>query len=103
MPVRVFGGARPRVAGGQFGLQRIGAARSAQRIRARQRRQPAADQQGIPAAAVLVHQQDRPALRIGARMQPGSLQLHQGGQPMHLGLCRGQLGQDAAQAQGFIA
>ena len=55
--------ARPRVAGGDRGLQRVGAERAAERLGAVQRRQAAADQQPVPAAAVLVEQQHRLARR----------------------------------------
>ena len=53
------GVARARVAGGDRGLQRVGARRAAQRLGALQRRQPAADEELVPPAAVLVQQQDR--------------------------------------------
>jgi len=47
------------VAGGDRRLQRVGALRAAQRLGARQRAQAAADQQLVPACAVLLQQTDR--------------------------------------------
>ena len=64
-----------RVAGGDRGLERIGPRAAAERLGARQRRQPAADQQLVPRRAVLLEQQHRLAVRAGARARsatPGS-------------------------------
>ena len=79
------------------------AERAAQRFGARQRGQPAPDQQRIPAAAVLVHQQYRPALGVGAGGQARGLQLHQRDQAVRLAVAERQLRQDAAQAQRLVA
>ena len=91
------------MAGGDGGLQRVGperpAALRAQGLGTLQRQQAAADQQPVPAAAVLLHQQHRSALRIDARRGARGLQFHQRDQAVHLGLARRQFGQHAAQAQ----
>ncbi|KAG0926400.1 hypothetical protein G6F31_018407 [Rhizopus arrhizus] len=91
-PIGVLRRAGARMAGRQFGLQGIRAQRPALGGRPRQRRQPAPDQQGVPAAAVLLHQQHRAALRIGAGRQAGGLQFHQRHQPMHLAFARSHAG-----------
>ena len=56
------------MAGRERGLQAVGPERAA-RLRSRQRRQAAPDQQAIPAATILRHQQYRLPLRIDARRQ----------------------------------
>ena len=63
----VVGGARARVARGDRGLQRVRAARAAERLGALERREPAPDQQLVPARAVLIEQQDRLAVAADAR------------------------------------
>ena len=63
--------ARPRVAGGDGGLQHVrprGPRRPAERLGPRQRRKPAPDQEPVPARAVLVEQQDR--LAVAGRHAP---------------------------------
>ena len=65
--------------------------------------QPAPDQQPVPARAVLVEQQDGLAVGPDARPRPRGLQLHQRDEPVHLGLARRQLGEDAAEAQRLLA
>ena len=57
----------PRVAGGDRGLQGVRARRPPERLGALERREAAADQQLIPARAVLIEQQDRLARRADAR------------------------------------
>ena len=59
---------RARMAGGDAGLQRVGPERVAAQpaLGALQRRQAAADQQVVPARAVLVAQQHRAALGVDA-------------------------------------
>ena len=67
--------ARPRMAGGDRRLQRVGPERAAELLGALERRQPAADQQAIPARAVLIQQQHRLAVGADARARrarPGS-------------------------------
>jgi len=64
-PVRRFRRQRPRVAGGDGGLQRI-RPEGTEAAGALQRREAAADQQPVPARAVLVHQQDGRAVRSRA-------------------------------------
>ena len=92
------------VAGGDRGLQRVGAerrrpVRSARSSAASPRR----DQEPVPAAAVLVGQQHRLAVGPDPGAQPRGLDLHQRDQAVHLGLLRRQLGQDAAQPQRLLA
>ena len=74
-----------------------------QGLGALERRQPAANQQLVPAGPVLVGQQDRLAARPDAGGRPGCLDLHQRHQAVHLGLARGEPGQDPAQPQGVLA
>ena len=55
-------------------------------LRALERREAAADQQLVPARAVLLEQQDRLAVAADARAEPRGLDLHQRDQAVHLGL-----------------
>ena len=91
------------MAGGDRGLQRVRAVLAAELFRARQRGQAPADQQLVPPRAVLIQQQHRLAGRPGTGRDPGGLDFHQGHQPVHLGLGRGELSQQAAQPQCFGA
>ena len=59
LPVRVLRRARPGVAGGERGLQRVGPVGAAQRLGACQGGEAAADQQLVPAGAVLLGQRER--------------------------------------------
>jgi hypothetical protein len=68
-----------------------------------QRGQPAPDQQPVPAAAVLVQQQHRFAVRPRAGALARGLDLHQRHQAVHFAFFRRQLGQHAAQAQRLAA
>ena len=79
-------GARPRVAGGDRGLQRVRPERAAELLGARERGEAAADEQLVPARAVLVEQQDRLARRPDARAEARRLDLHQRDQAVHLRL-----------------
>ena len=81
---------RAGMAGGDGGLQRVRAVRAAERLGAVERGQAAADEQLVPARAVLVEQQHRLA-RPGAGREPGRLDLHQRRQPVHLRLGRREL------------
>ena len=74
-----------------------------QRLGAVEGGQAAPDQQAVPAAAVLVEQQDGLARGAHAGAQAGRLDLHQRDQAVHLGLARRQLGEDAPEAQGVLA
>ena len=93
----------PGMAGRDRGLQRVRPARTAQELGAPQRREPAPDQQPVPAPAVLVGQQHRRAVRADARLQPRGLQLHQRHEPVHLRLVGRQLRQDPPQPQRLVA
>ncbi len=103
----VLGGSRARMTGGDGGLQRIGAEPVAGllglRLGLSERSKAAADQQLVPARAVLVEQQDRLSRGTGPRLQARGLDLHQGDEAMHLGFAGSQAGQDAAEAQRFLA
>ena len=95
--------ARAGVAGGDRGLQRVGAAGAAERLGALERGEAAADEQLIPARAVLIEQQDRLARRADARAEPRRLDLHQRDEAVDLGLVGRELGEDAAEAQRVLA
>src|SRR5271166_6307933 len=90
-PVCLLGAQGASVAGGNGGLQYVGTARAAELLSPLQRSQPAADQELIPARAVLVEEKDGFSGRAGARTRTGRLNLHQCRQAMHLGLLRHQL------------
>ena len=85
------------------GLQRVGAAAAAERLGPVERLQPAADQQQVPARAVLVEQQDRLALRADPRPDPRRLDLHQRDEAVDLGLVRGEPGEDPPEPQRVLA
>ncbi len=91
------------MAGRDRRLQRIGPERIALRPGPRQRREAAADQELVPARAVLVEEEHGLAARIDACPQARGLDLHQRNEAVHFGLLRHELGQDAAQAQGVLA
>ena len=97
------GVARPRVAGGDRGLERVRAEAPGEGLGAVEGREAAPDQQAVPAAAVLVEQQDRLARGAHPGAQARRLDLHQRDQAVHLGLARGQPGEDAPEAQGVLA
>ena len=60
-------------------------------------------EQLIPARAVLIEQQDRLARRADPRARARRLDLHQRDEAVDLRLLRGELGQDAAEAQRVLA
>ena len=103
LPVGLLGRPRPGVAGGDRGLQRVGAGAVAERLGSRQRRETAADQQLIPQRPVLIQEQDRLSRRADARPRARRLDLHQRDEPVHFRFVRHQLGQDAPEPQRFIA
>ena len=68
-----------------------------------ERREPAADQQLVPAGAVLIQQQHRLAIGPAPRGEARGLDLHERHEAVHLRLGGRQLGEDAAQAQRLLA
>ena len=102
-PVRLLGRPRARVTGRDRALERVRAVGAPERLGPRQRRQPAPDEQRIPARAVLVEQQDRLSRRPRARARARRLDLHQRDEAVHLRLVRSQLGQDPPQTQRVLA
>jgi hypothetical protein len=89
--------------GGDRGLQHVRPRRLPDRLGARQRRQAAADEQPVPARAVLVEQQHRLSGRADARLEARGPDLHHRNEAVHLRLLRRELGEDAAQAQRVLA
>jgi hypothetical protein len=63
----------------------------------------AADEQVIPACAVLIEQKHRLSARAYARRKTRRLDLHEGDEAMDLRLLAGEPGQDPAEAQRFLA
>ena len=102
-PVRFIRRTRPRMTGRDRGLQHIGSALRAEPLGTLERAEPAADQEVVPAGAVLLEQQDRRAVRGGACTEPRSLDFHQRDEPMHLRLGGRQLGKNAPQPQRLLA
>src|SRR6266446_10630455 len=92
-------GARPCVAGGDRGLERIRTEPSAELLGALERGETAAHEQVIPARAVLIEQEDRLARRADPRERARRLDLHQRDEAVDLGLIRNELGHDAAETQ----
>jgi hypothetical protein len=91
------------MADGDGGLHDIRAGRLAEPLGAQQRREAPADQELVPAAAVLLQQRDGLSGRAEPRPQARRLDLHQRHQAVHLGVTRAELGQHAAQAERLVA
>ncbi len=72
-------------------------------VSARERREAAADEEPIPARAVLVEQQDGLSGRADPRHRARRLDLHERDEPVHLGLLGEEPGQDAAEPERVIA
>ncbi len=102
-PIGVFGAARACVAGGDRGLQLIRAAGAAELFRAFKRGKATLDEQPVPMRTVLIEQQDRRAVSVGARVQARGLDFHQGDEPMYFAVVRGEFGENAAEAQRLLA
>ena len=96
VPVGIGRAARARMAGRKCGLQRIGAV-APESFGAGQRVKASADQQLVPACAVLLGQRYEGAVRADARRQARCLDFHQGQQAEHLGILGHQPRQHAAQ------
>ena len=103
LPVGLFAGARPRMAGGDGGLQGVGAGRGAELLGTIECSKAAANEQLIPAAAVLIEQQDGLARRAEARSGTRGLNFHQRDQTVDLRLGGREAGEDAAEAQCIFA
>jgi hypothetical protein len=73
------------VAGRDGRLQAI-RARGLDRARALEPREPARDQRAIPALAVLIGEEHRVAATVRARRDARRRQLHEGDEPLRLGL-----------------
>ena len=85
-PVRLAESARACVAGGDRGLQRVRSVDAAESLGALQGGEAAADQELVPAGAVLLGKKNRRAIRRSARGQTRRLDLHQRKQAEDLGL-----------------
>ena len=83
-------------------LQCVGAGRTRRRG-ALQGLEAAADENVVPAPAILVEQQHRLAARADARSQARGLDLHQRDQAVHLGLLRREPCEDAPETQRVLA
>src|SRR5439155_512472 len=76
-PVRLRGGTRSRVAGGDRGLQRVRAERAAELLGPLECGETTMDEDVIPARAVLIEEQDGLSRRADARARARGLDLHQ--------------------------
>jgi hypothetical protein len=103
VPVGLLRRPRAGVAGGDGGLEPVGAEAAAERLGPLERRQSAADEQLIPAPPVLIQQKHGLSRGADAGAQAGRLDLHQGDQPVHFRLVRRELREDPAQSQGLLA
>ncbi len=87
--------------------RRVGPERTAlplgARLGAREGGEAAADQELVPARAVLIEQQDGLARGAGPRLEARGLDLHQRDEAVDLRLVGRQLGQDAAESQRLLA
>ena len=91
------------MAGGDPGLQGVGAEGPAELLGARERGEAPADEEAVPAPAVLIEEEDRLAGRTDPRPRPRGLDLHQRDQAVDLRLGGHQPGEDAPEAQRLVA
>src|SRR5262245_24856132 len=94
---------RPRVAGGDRGLQSIRPERASERFSALQRRKAATDEELIPSCPVLLEKRDDLSRGARPRPRPRCLNLHQRDEAVDLRLLRNKPDEDAPQAQRLIA
>src|SRR2546421_8801893 len=99
----VSSGAGSDVTGGDRGLQGVRPEHAAESLGPLKRGQTAADEDLIPARAILIQQQDGLARGPGPRARARGLDLHQSDQAVDLRLLRNQLGQDAAETERLFA
>lgn len=102
-PVGGGGLAGARVAGGDRGLEGVGAVRPAERLRPREGREAAGDLGSVPEATVLLEEQHRRAAGVLARRRARRVELHERDEPVHLGLGRRELREHAPEAEGLLA
>src|SRR5947207_2042293 len=98
-PVRVRSAPRPCMARGDRGLERIGPESTAELLRSGQCGEAATDMERIPAAAVLIEQEDDLSGRSDSRARPRRLNLHQRDEAVNLGLVWRESGQDSAKTK----
>src|SRR5262249_57340463 len=99
-PCRGPRGGVPRCNGA---LQHVRTRHAAQRLRALERLEAAADQELVPARAILIKQEHRLARWSGPRAQARGLQLHESNQAMNFRLGRGKVGQVEAWHELMLA
>src|SRR5438105_3277953 len=102
-PVRLRRGASACVTGGDGSLQGVGPERPAERLGALERGETTANEELIPARAVLIEQQDGLPRWTDPRPRPRRLDLHQPDEAVNLRLLRYELGQDAPETQRVLA
>src|SRR5207248_9014586 len=102
-PVGLCRGARPRMAGGDGGLQRIRAARAAELLRAVQGCETALDEQLIPERPILIEKEDGFARRADSRPQARRLDLHQRSEAVDFRLPGEETGEDATEPERILA
>jgi len=103
LPVRFGWRAGASVAGGDLGLQEIGAAGGGDFMSAFDRGEPAVYQDLIPLGAVLIEEQDWFAGGIDAGAATGGLDLHEGDQAVDFRFLRSEFGKYAAEAERVLA
>ena len=91
------------MAGGDGGLQRVGAPGISQLVSPGQRGLAPPDVEPVPPASVLVEQQDGRAGGASAGAQAGGLELHEGDEAVHLSFVRHEGGEHAAEAKRLAA
>ena len=96
--------ARAGVAGGDRGLERVGAGRAAELLGARERGEAATDQELVPARAVLVEEQDRLSRDGPTRALDRDAWISMSAtRPWTSGSRGRELGEDAAEPQRLLA
>jgi hypothetical protein len=91
------------VAGGDLGLEEIGAAGGVDFMSAFDCGEASADEEEVPVGSVLIEEEDWFAGRADAGSGAGSLDLHEGDQAVDFGFLRGKFGEDAAEAERVFA
>jgi hypothetical protein len=103
VPIRVGGSDGAGMAGGDGGLENIGAGLSGELLSMGESGEAAADEELVPAGAILIKEEDGLAGGCDAGVKAGGLNLHQGDEAVDLGFVGSEFGEDAAKAKGFFA
>ena len=91
------------MAGGDLGLQEVGARGLRDFVGAVDGGEAAVDEELVPVGAVLIEEEDGFAGGADAGSGAGGLDLHEGDEAVDFGFVGGEFGEDAAEAEGVFA